>query len=236
MSLLAAARHDNDMPAVIAAVLVRPDWVLATNPGHWLEASVGTSNRVVVTGLEIVPQALPMHYNPTKALFGAGGGEAIPIPPSALAGSCNVYYGSSAASVAGTAVLANTYIRGLSCGIGTLILTDAYGCLRARFGIADGSSPGPLALQIAVPDQTSHPLFQATVHAAAGLLYDMRLAGAATVCSQVYPPVESPVLVPGGMAISANELVRQYNSYMADADVLLIHEATLEQWALRGVG
>ena len=33
--LLAAVRHDNDMPAVVAAVLARPDWVLSTNTTHW---------------------------------------------------------------------------------------------------------------------------------------------------------------------------------------------------------
>lgn len=33
--LLAAVRHRNDMPAVIAAVLARPDWVLSTNTAHW---------------------------------------------------------------------------------------------------------------------------------------------------------------------------------------------------------
>jgi hypothetical protein len=33
--LLAAVRHDNDMPAVVAAVLAQPDWVLSTNTRHW---------------------------------------------------------------------------------------------------------------------------------------------------------------------------------------------------------
>lgn len=33
--LLAVVRHDNDMPAVVAAVLARPDWVLSTNTRHW---------------------------------------------------------------------------------------------------------------------------------------------------------------------------------------------------------
>jgi hypothetical protein len=35
--LLAAVRHENDMPAVVAAVLSRPDWVLSTNTEHWNE-------------------------------------------------------------------------------------------------------------------------------------------------------------------------------------------------------
>jgi hypothetical protein len=33
--LLAVVRHDNDMPAVVAAVLAQPDWVLSTNTKHW---------------------------------------------------------------------------------------------------------------------------------------------------------------------------------------------------------
>lgn len=33
--LLSAVRHENDMPAVVAAVLARPDWVLSTNSAHW---------------------------------------------------------------------------------------------------------------------------------------------------------------------------------------------------------
>ena len=227
-----------------------------------LEASVGVSNRVVVTGLGIVPRTLPAYRNLTEVLFGASGGEAIPIPPAAFANSCNSYLGTSDSSVAGKVVLANTYVRGLGCGMSTLILTGAHGHLRARFGIADGSSPGTLALQIAVLDQNSHPLFQTTLHAATGqpslpidmpiasasivnfsfvgataltgVLYDVRLAGSATVYSQVYPPVESPVLVQGGKAISAYDLVRDCNSYIADTDMLLIHEAALEQWTLRG--
>lgn len=33
--LLTAVRHANDMPAVVAAVLAQPDWVLSTNTKHW---------------------------------------------------------------------------------------------------------------------------------------------------------------------------------------------------------
>lgn len=45
--LLAAVRHENDMPAVVAAVLARPDWVLSTNTIHWnQELADRTSLRV----------------------------------------------------------------------------------------------------------------------------------------------------------------------------------------------
>jgi hypothetical protein len=33
--LISAVRHDNDMPAVVAAVVARPDWILSTNTAHW---------------------------------------------------------------------------------------------------------------------------------------------------------------------------------------------------------
>ena len=33
--ILPALRHSNDLPAVVAAVLAAPDWVLSTNTRHW---------------------------------------------------------------------------------------------------------------------------------------------------------------------------------------------------------
>lgn len=45
--LLAVVRHENDMPAVVAAVLARPDWVLSTNIAHWnQELATRTNLRV----------------------------------------------------------------------------------------------------------------------------------------------------------------------------------------------
>lgn len=32
---LSVVRHDNDMPAVVAAAIARPDRVLSTNTAHW---------------------------------------------------------------------------------------------------------------------------------------------------------------------------------------------------------
>ncbi|MGH2345377.1 MAG: hypothetical protein ACRDG4_09140 [Chloroflexota bacterium] len=50
-NLLAVVRHHNDMPAVVAAVLSRPDWVLSTNTEHW---NAGLAQR---TGLRIAHPA-----------------------------------------------------------------------------------------------------------------------------------------------------------------------------------
>jgi len=35
--LITTVRHRSDMPAVVAALLARPDWVLSTNTDHWNE-------------------------------------------------------------------------------------------------------------------------------------------------------------------------------------------------------
>lgn len=45
--LLAAVRHRNDMPGVVAAVLARPDWILSTNTAHW------NQELAALTGLRI---------------------------------------------------------------------------------------------------------------------------------------------------------------------------------------
>lgn len=49
--LLAVVRHENDIPAVVAAVLARPDWVLSTNTKHW------NKNLADRTGLRIAHPA-----------------------------------------------------------------------------------------------------------------------------------------------------------------------------------
>ena len=50
-ALLGAVRHDNDMPAVIAAVPARPDWVLSTDTAH------GNAELAARTGLRIAQPA-----------------------------------------------------------------------------------------------------------------------------------------------------------------------------------
>ncbi len=59
-NVLAAVRHRNDMPGVIAAVLARPDWVLSTNTEHWNQALAAR------TGLQIAtPTAFLASLQPT---------------------------------------------------------------------------------------------------------------------------------------------------------------------------
>jgi hypothetical protein len=49
--LLSSVRHQNDMPAVVAALLAQPDWVLSTNTKHWNQELAGR------TGLRVARPA-----------------------------------------------------------------------------------------------------------------------------------------------------------------------------------
>lgn len=50
--IMPALRHENDVAAVVSAIVTRPDWVLSTNTAHWNAALAAR------TGLRIAtPQA-----------------------------------------------------------------------------------------------------------------------------------------------------------------------------------
>lgn len=57
--LFAAVRHRNDMPAVVAAVLARPDWVLSTNTDHWNEDLAARTGLRIVTPLTFLGSLQP---------------------------------------------------------------------------------------------------------------------------------------------------------------------------------
>jgi hypothetical protein len=52
--LLPVLRHLNDLPAVVAAIEARPDWVISTNRAHWNPALAARSGLRIVTPLEFV--------------------------------------------------------------------------------------------------------------------------------------------------------------------------------------
>ena len=57
-----AVRHRNDLPAVITAVLARPDWVLSTNTEHWnerLARATGLRVATPLTFLQLLRLPLP---------------------------------------------------------------------------------------------------------------------------------------------------------------------------------
>ena len=63
------------------------------------------------------------------------------------------------------------------------------------------------------------------------VLYGMRLTGNATAYSQVFPPVEPPVLG-SGMAINPRAFSETDACALTSGDLLLLHEAALQEWAL----
>jgi len=57
--LLAAVRHRNDMPGVVAAVLARPDWVLSTNTEHWNAELAARTGLRIATPLAFLESLQP---------------------------------------------------------------------------------------------------------------------------------------------------------------------------------
>ncbi len=66
-------------------------------------------------------------------------------------------------------------------------------------------------------------------------LYDMTLTGQATPYDRIFPPSEPPISTPGGTLVDPR-LFALNNARLADQDVLLIHQAALEQWSFIGCG
>jgi hypothetical protein len=54
--LLAAVRHANDMPSVVAAVIARPDWVLSTNDKHWNQDLAERTGLRIATPVDFLAQ------------------------------------------------------------------------------------------------------------------------------------------------------------------------------------
>lgn len=54
--LMPVIHHQNDLPAVIAAINARPDWVLSTNTRHWNDALARDTGLRVATPLAFLRQ------------------------------------------------------------------------------------------------------------------------------------------------------------------------------------
>lgn len=59
-SLLPALRHSNDLPAVIAAMQARPDWVISSNREHWNDAVAARTGLRIVTPYEFLRRLSPV--------------------------------------------------------------------------------------------------------------------------------------------------------------------------------
>jgi hypothetical protein len=57
--ILPALRHYNDLPAVVAAMDARPDWVISTNTAHWNDALAARTGLRIVTPLEFMRRLVP---------------------------------------------------------------------------------------------------------------------------------------------------------------------------------
>ncbi len=57
--IMPAIRHRNDLPAVVTAILARPDWTLSTNTRHWNPELTNRTGLRVATPLAFLQQLWP---------------------------------------------------------------------------------------------------------------------------------------------------------------------------------
>lgn len=58
-TILPALRHTNDLPAVVAAMDARPDWVISTNSAHWNDDLAVRTGLRIVTPIEFLRRLPP---------------------------------------------------------------------------------------------------------------------------------------------------------------------------------
>ncbi len=213
---------------------------------------------LVVAGLSFLPNAVTPHHNPDHQEFGSPTGGSIPIAPDSVAALCNATLGTSDTSVDHQPVLRDSYVSVTGCGVAELIMTDARGSFSAKIGVADGSANKTISAHLVVLDQNSKPLTTKDVTAglgrpgvsigagitgasiveisftgsANGVLYDLRLAGRATLYARVYPPSEPPVSTTGGTALDPRSFMVTCSVVVTTQDIELVHQVALEQWSL----
>ncbi|HWE60921.1 MAG TPA: hypothetical protein VHB98_04350 [Chloroflexota bacterium] len=233
-----------------STIIVSPD----SNASGW----------IVVAGISFLSGRYAPHHNPDHQEFGSPSGAPVTISPDALVGVCNARVGTSATTIAHQSVPQDGYIWLTGCGIAELIMTNAHGRFQARVGVEDSTDPRYRSgmISLTVLDPNSHPLVQTHVTIRNGspsipisaridggsilevreigdvqaILYDMTLTGQATLYDRVFPPSEPPISTPGGMAIDPRAFAVSCNAAVSNKDIVLIHQAALEQWALYGLG
>ena len=240
---------------------LRPLWVDLHGASTVIVADTGNAT-VIITGLGIIPHAVPAYTISNRIIAGNTSSTGVPIDPTAFVSQCNASIGTSDTTVAHAPVFAGTYLVASSgCGTSGLILgPHANGTFHALFGVPDDTSTGPRpTVKVVVQDRTNHPLFVHTysgqfgqagipvdfsvTHASVvsfafsgtkAILYDMRLIGDVTAFDVVYPASEPLVLTPGGVAIKPSDFTVSCNASVATTDQALVQAASLEQWALVG--
>ena len=236
---------------------LRPLWVDLHGAGSVVLGVDGPSgNLVAITAVGVLPSQLALYQNPTRRALA---GDLI--NPAALISHCNVGVGGEDTSVAQQVVFYGTFIVAeMGCGGTGLVLSpNAHGRFQALFGIPDTASPGSHpTVKVVALDRSEHPVAQATIHASYGapavaidisvehastlsfsfsggkaILYAMHLTSAASY-DRIYPAVEPPVTGLGGLAINPSLFTVHCNAALADKDVMLVGDASLEAWALSG--
>ena len=236
---------------------LRPLWVDLRGAGTVVLGVDGPSNNLVaITAVGILPGHLALYQNPTRL---ARAGDLI--NPASLISHCNVGVGGADTSVDQQVVFYGTYIVAeMGCGGTGLVLSpNAHGRFQALFGSPATASPGGRpTVRIVALDRSEHPVAQATIRASYGapavavdisvehastlsfsfsggtaILFAMHLTGAASY-DRIYPAVEPPVTVLGGMAINPSLFTVRCNAALANADTMLVGDASLEGWAILG--
>lgn len=216
-----------------------------------------------VTALGILPRRLPLYHIPDHTISGGSPTGVAIIDPRAFVSTCNSSVGTGDTTIAGHMVFDGTYLSTYACGETSLVFccTTARGSFHALFASSssDVASPRIPTATVVVKNKDNKVLRRLTVHAPAGapgvpidisvngasvlslsfagdtgILYDLRLAGTATIAQLFYPPTEPPVAVHGGAVVNLHDLSLTCNASIADSDMRLVGATTLEGWALSG--
>ncbi len=238
---------------------LQPIWADVTG-GATVTLAIDSGNAALeVTDLSILPNQYKLHPNPNHNEFGSPSGSPVAIVPEAFAIDCNAHPGADDITVNRLPVLRDTYLAGTRCGVASLVMTNAHGSFHALVGMDDSTGPETTgSIKLTVLDQNSKPLFTTSVQAGIGkpgvplsapisggsivklefagplVVYKLQLSGQATFYDRVFPPSEPPISTPNGIVVNPRAFKVDCNTAVSTADILLIHEAALEQWALDG--
>ena len=238
---------------------LQPIWVSLAGAATVTFTADSGSAVLELVGLALLPGRYKQHPNPDHNEFGSPTGAPVSIVPESFAIDCNAHPGDADITVDHVAVLRDTYVSGTNCGVASLVMTSARGSFQALVGLNDTTSPEKSGVvKLTVVDQNSHPLFQTSARATIGtpaialrapitgasivkleftgpsVVYDLQLTGRATFYDRIFPPSEPPTSIKAGAPLNPLAFAVGCNTAVSRTDILLIHAAALEQWALDG--
>lgn len=240
---------------------LQPIWVNVSG-GATVTLTADAGSAVLdLTGFALLTDQYKQHPNPDHNEFGSPSGSPVSIVPEAFAVDCNAHPGEADVTVNRQAVARDTYLYATDCGVASLVMTNAHGTFHALVGVDDTTTPQKTgAVKLTVLDQNGKPIFTTSVRADLGkravplnapitgasivkleitgpvVIYDLQLTGHATFYDRVFPPSEPPTTLKGGVALNPLAFTVGCNTAVSKSDILLLHAAALEQWALDGQG